>query len=64
MLSSSRNEFDRTAEVAATARCRMLRVDDQGDDWRDDGDDDLDKPVSILGSRAEPLEMLHKDKDL
>ena len=44
----------------------MLWVDDQGDDddWCDDGDDDLDKPVSILGSRAEPLEMLHKDKDL
>ena len=26
MLSSSRKEFDRTAEVAATARCRMLKM--------------------------------------
>ena len=95
MLSSSRKEFDRTAEVAATARCRMLRrmmmmirmmmmmsrnammimrmvmvlmrmmktrmmmmmsmnamrIMRMG-------------PVPILGSRTEPLEMLHKDKNL
>ena len=27
-------------------------------------DDYVVKPVPILGSRTEPLEMLHKDKDL